>query len=300
MPKRHNPIPLKGRNHDRRWLAKLAPMPSEREGEGGALISMWNEELQSLRREKLIGREIYYFPVIDSTNRRAHDQAREGASEGAVVLADLQTQGKGRMGRTWKSPPGLNLYASIILRPSIPPTVAPLITLVTGVAAANALARVSGLDTRIKWPNDIFLHGRKVAGILSEMEVEGGQIRFVILGMGVNVNWRREDMTSELREIATSLQAEGGREIPRHLVAAEIFEEMEQEYKLFLQEGFSLRLRDEWNLLSYINGKRVIVSLPNRKISGEALGLDAEGALLLLDEEGRTHRFIVGDVSLQV
>ena len=261
---------------------------------------MWIEELQSLRKSKLIGREIYYFPEIDSTNRRARDQAQKGAREGTVVLADFQSQGKGRLGRSWESPAGLNLYASIVLRPSVPPSAATQITLLAGVAAANALTRASDLDTRIKWPNDIFLHGKKVAGILSEMEAESSRTRFVILGLGVNVNWRREDIPLDLCGIATSLLAEGGKEIPRTLIAAEIFEELEQGYSLFLQEGFSSRLRDEWNRLSWINGKEATLTMPDKKISGQALGLDTDGALLLLDKEGRTHRFIAGDISLQV
>ncbi len=194
----------------------------------------------------------------------------------------------------------MNLYVSIILRPPILPTVAPQITLLAGVATANALARTSGLDTRIKWPNDIFLYGKKVAGILSEMEIDDTRTRFVILGVGVNVNWQREDIPSDLRGIATSLRAEGGREISRTLIAAEIFEELEEEYTLFLGEGFSPRLREEWNRLSWINGKLVTVSLPDKKISGKALGLDTDGALLLLDQEGETQRFIVGDISLRL
>jgi BirA family biotin operon repressor/biotin-[acetyl-CoA-carboxylase] ligase len=168
------------------------------------------------------------------------------------------------------------------------------------VATANGLARVSGLDTRIKWPNDVLLHGKKVAGILSEIEAEGGKTRFVILGVGVNVNWRREEIPPDLREIATSLQAEGGKEISRALTAAEIFEELEREYAAFLHEGFSSRLRDAWDRISWIKGKRVTVTMADQAICGQALGLDTDGALLLLDEEGNTRRFIVGDVSLRM
>jgi BirA family biotin operon repressor/biotin-[acetyl-CoA-carboxylase] ligase len=261
---------------------------------------MWIDELQRMRKERLIGQEIYYFQEIDSTNRKAQDQARKAAREGTVVLADLQSEGKGRRGRVWESPPGVNLYASVILRPHIPPVIAPQITLLAGVAIANALARTSGLDLRIKWPNDIFLRGKKVAGILSEMEAEGDRIRFIILGMGINLNWRTANIPPNLRKIATSLGAETGKEIPRQLVAAENFEELEQKYKLFLQEGFSPTLREEWNRLSWTRGKQVTLQLADQEISGQALGLDTDGALLLLDEEGRTQRFIAGDVSLRV
>jgi len=259
---------------------------------------MWIDELRFLRKGKLIGREILFFPEIDSTNREAHDRARKGAREGTVILGDFQSKGRGRLGRSWESPQGVNLYASIILRPPISSGVAPQITLVAGVALAKALAAASGLDPRIKWPNDILLQGKKVGGILSEMEAEGPAVRFIILGLGVNVNWRTEDIPPDLRKTATSLRAEAGREISRTLVAAETFDALEREYSLFLQEGFSPRLRGEWNRFSWVNGKKVTVALTDRKISGQALGLDPDGALLLLDEEGKTQRFIVGDVSL--
>jgi BirA family biotin operon repressor/biotin-[acetyl-CoA-carboxylase] ligase len=261
---------------------------------------MWVDDLREFRKGKRIGGEILFFSEIDSTNREAHDQARKGAGDGTVVLADCQSRGKGRLERSWESPAGFNLYASIILRPSISLETAPQMTLLAGVAAANGLARASGLDTRIKWPNDIFLHGKKVAGILSEMEPEGSRVRFVILGIGVNINWQQKDIPPDLWPIATSLRVEGKKEISRALIAAEIFEEMEQEYTLFLKEGFSARLRDEWNRLSWVNHKWVTITLPDKQIYGQALGLDRDGALLLLDEEGRTQRFVVGDVSLRV
>jgi len=260
---------------------------------------MWIDDLKALRRKKLIGREILFFPEMDSTNREARDRARKGAREGTVVLADFQSRGRGRLGRPWESPAGANLYLSVILRPLIPAAAAPQITLLAGVAAARALSAVSGLECRIKWPNDIFLRGKKLAGILAEMEGEGSKVRFVILGIGVNVNWRREDFPADLGVTATSLHAEGGKEISRAGAAAGLFQELEKEYTAFLREGFSARLREEWNRLSWINGKQVTLSSPEGTLSGQALGLDTDGALLLLDEEGKTRRFIAGDVSLR-
>ena len=260
---------------------------------------MWIEDLQRLRREELIGGEIYFFPEIDSTNRKAHDLARQGLREGTVVMADSQSQGRGRMGRLWESPPGLNVYASVILRPAIPPSSASQLTLLAGVAAANSLAKASGMETRIKWPNDIFLHEKKVAGILSEMEAGRSGVRFVILGMGINVGWRKEDIPQDLRGVATSLLAEGAEGISRTAVAAAVFAELEQEYRFFVEQGFSPRLREEWNRLSWVNGKDVAVNGPEGEIRGRALGLDTDGALLILDGQGETHRFLAGDVSLR-
>jgi BirA family transcriptional regulator, biotin operon repressor / biotin---[acetyl-CoA-carboxylase] ligase len=260
---------------------------------------MWIDELRTLRKERLIGWEILFLPEVDSTNRKGHDLARQGAREGTVVMADSQSRGRGRLGRSWESPAGLNVYSSFILRPPIAASTAPQVTLLAGVAAARALAGASGLDIRIKWPNDIFVNGRKLAGILAEMEAEGPRTKFIILGVGVNVNWRKEDLSPDLRASATSLLVESGREISRVAVAERLFQELEEEYLRFLREGFSPRLREEWDRFSWINEKKVTVMGPDGEISGRALGLDGDGALLLMDEEGQTRRFIAGDVSLR-
>ncbi len=260
----------------------------------------WIEELRQARKGRLVGGEILFFPEVDSTNQRARDYSLEGAREGLVILAESQSKGKGRLGRPWQSPRGVNLYASIILRPPFPPAGAQQITLLAGVAGANALARATGLDACIKWPNDIFIHGKKVAGILSEMEAAGTETRFIILGLGVNVNWRKEDIPPDLQETATSLRAEAGKEFSRAKVAAELFEELEKEYALFLKERFSPRLRDEWNRLSWINQKWATLTVMDKKYEGRVLGLDTDGALLLVNQEGKIQRFIAGDVSLRL
>jgi len=263
------------------------------------VIVMWIDDLCQACKGRLIGKEILSFSKIDSTNREARDRAKGGAPEGLVILADSQSHGKGRLGRSWESPPGTNLYLSIILRPPVDPSDAPQITLLAGVATARALSDVSGLKCLIKWPNDILLRGKKLAGILAEMEGEGARVGFVILGIGVNVNWRREDFPADLGGTATSLRAESGKEISRAAAAAGILRELEKEYTAFMREGFSSRLKDEWNRISWINGKEVTLSLPEGEISGRALGLDTDGALLLLDGKGKTRRFIAGDVSLR-
>ncbi len=260
----------------------------------------WIEKLKTSRQGKRIGREILFFPEVDSTNRQAFLRAREGAGEGLLLLADRQSQGKGRRGRVWESPAGVNLYASMILRPPIPPAIAPQITLLAGVAGARALARASGLEARIKWPNDIHIRGKKVGGILSEMKADGTEIQFIVLGMGINVNWPAQQMPPELQEVATSLLAEAGKDFDRAVVAGEILEEVEREYTLFLQEGFSPGLREEWNRLSGINGKWATVTMMEGRFEGKVLGIDADGALLLLTREGEIQRFIAGDVSLRV
>ena len=264
------------------------------------LIPTWAMDLQKKRREKILGREILYFESTDSTNRRAREAALQGAPEGLVVIADFQSQGRGRMGRGWSSPAGVNLYLSILLRPPLPPERVSQITLLAGVSCARAIRRATGLDARLKWPNDIFISGKKAAGILAEMEGENSRRRFVILGVGINVNWEAESLPAELRETATSLRAEAGREFDRAALVHEMLEELEADYVLFRQEGFSEKMREEWNRLSLVNGKRATLTFLDHKISGEIQGLDPDGALVFIDPEGNTRRFMAGDVSLRI
>lgn len=259
----------------------------------------WVKELEKASGKRRLGQEILFLAETDSTNLRARDYALGGAKEGLVVLADFQSQGKGRMGRIWKSPPGVNLYLSVVLRPPIPLARAPQLTLLAGVSGAKALTKVSGLRVGLKWPNDLLLDGKKVAGILAEMTAEGPQVQFLILGIGVNVNWKKEDIPLELRETATSLRAATGREFSRTEVGRQILEELEREYVLFLKEGFSPRLREDWNRLSVINQKWVTVAGVDKSWEGEVLGLDTDGALLVRDREGKSRRLIAGEVSLR-
>jgi len=203
----------------------------------------WVEEFRIARQGKLIGREILFFEQIDSTNIEARARALQGAPEGMVILAEAQSQGKGRLGRSWISPAGINLYLSVILRPAMALERVPMITLMAGIASAKALKRVTGLEVKIKWPNDLLIQGKKVAGILTEAE-PGNQ--FIILGIGVNVNWPRAEMPLELQATATSLLAEKGVKFSRALIGQELCAQIEQEYLLFLQEGVSKRMREEW------------------------------------------------------
>ncbi len=259
----------------------------------------WIAELRQRRSQKKIGREIHFFSSTDSTNHRAQEEARKGAPEGFIVMADGQSEGKGRRGRVWESPPGKNLYASVVLRPSLSSALVSQITLITGIAVARALNRVSGLPAVIKWPNDVWVHGKKVAGILTEAEARGDHVLFLILGIGVNVNWIRADIPGPLAQTATSLRAEANREFSRGAVAGEIFEQLEEIYGAYRKEGFSRRLREEWNERSGTPNKWAWAEMNDGMIEGRVLGLDIDGALLLLDGRGKTHRLIAGDISLR-
>lgn len=254
----------------------------------------WLEELRSNRQGKLIGRQIIFFQEIDSTNAYALAQARQGAAEGLVVLAESQSQGRGRLGRIWISPPGVNLYLSILLRPEIPLAKTQMITLMAGLATAKALLRVTGLEVRIKWPNDLLINGKKVAGILTEQDPSQ---KFIILGIGVNVNWA--EIPAELQGMATSLYLEKGDKFSRAIISAELCAAIEEEYLRFLKGDFSAYLRTEWARLSLVDHKWVTIKIIDKEYTGLALGLDEDGALLVRDRDGNINRFLAGEVSLR-
>ncbi|MGZ3568369.1 MAG: biotin--[acetyl-CoA-carboxylase] ligase, partial [Thermodesulfobacteriota bacterium] len=167
-------------------------------------------EIKPILNTKWIGKRIHYFQALDSTNSKAYELALSGAEEGEVIIAESQEKGKGRLGRQWFSPPFLNVYVSLILRPKIPPHQASLVTLMAAVATADAIRNFSGLIPLIKWPNDILVGDRKVAGLLNEIHSEVDQIHFVILGIGINLNVDEEMFSKEIRKVATSLKIETG------------------------------------------------------------------------------------------
>src|SRR4030042_44730 len=172
-------------------------------------------EVKPSLKTRWMGKVIHYFARLDSTNSKAYELATRGAEEGEVVISECQGKGKGRLGRDWFSPPYLNLYLSVILRPKIPPHQAPLITLMAAVATAEAIEKYSGLRPLIKCPNDILLKGRKVEGLLNELQSDTDRIHFVILGIGVNLNVDRQRFPQMIRDRATSLKEGMGRKISR-------------------------------------------------------------------------------------
>jgi BirA family biotin operon repressor/biotin-[acetyl-CoA-carboxylase] ligase len=264
-----------------------------------SLIPLWAADLQRSRRDKLLGREILFLDSIDSTNRRAREEARRGAPEGTTIIAESQSGGKGRLGRPWNSPAGVNAYFSLVMRPPLSPERVPPMTLMTGVSCARAIRRLTGLDVRLKWPNDIFIGGKKAGGILAESEGGNSPRQFVILGIGINVNWKAEEMPAELRETATSLRVEAGTEFDRAAVVGETLKELEMDYVVFREEGFSEGMREEWTRFALGVGKPATLTFPGHRLSGEIRGIDGEGALLFLDAEGITRRIAAGEVSLR-
>ena len=253
-------------------------------------------------KTRLIGKPLHFFDAIDSTNTYAMQLAREGAAEGTVVVADAQSGGKGRLGRTWVSPAGVNLYCSTILRPSVPAALAPQMNLVAAVAVAEAIVEVCGITPTIKWPNDVLLKGKKVCGILSEMQTgqaRADTLKAIIVGIGVNLNTQRDAFPEELREKASSLLLITGEPVERGVFAASLLTHLEQSYLLWVQEGFTV-LRSAWErYASDLIGKQIAVAAPEGALSGTVLGLDTDGALLVREQSTNAPRRIVaGDVTV--
>lgn len=245
----------------------------------------------------LIGCRLVSVATTVSTNSDAFRLAENGAQEGTVVLADCQSGGKGRLGRRWESPAGVNLYCSVILRPDLLPYEASQLTFLSAVAVANAIEGVSGLSPAIKWPNDLLLHGRKVAGLLNEMSAETDRVGFVILGIGVNLNMAKAQFPQDLRFPATSLMLETGSPVSRTAFAVRLFRELAAGYERFRQDGFAA-VREEWSRRCNAFGREVSVDMGNSTLRGPFAGIDQDGALLLRRPDGTTERILSGDVTV--
>ncbi len=252
--------------------------------------------LEKLVSDGLIGNKIHFFDEIDSTNNHAVSLAVDGAGEGEVVIADCQTAGRGRLrNRIWHSPPGRNLYTSIILRPDIQPAFAQGLTLVAGVAVAELLSGYC--PVALKWPNDILAGGRKISGILTEMRIKGQNLDFVVVGIGINVNMESTDFHEEICDISTSLKGQTSNSISRLGLTVDLYRLLEKWYRLFIDEGF-VPVRDRWMEYSDMIGKTIEVTGTDVVQRGRCRGIDSKGALLLIDEENRTRRVLSGDVSV--
>ncbi|MBM4379607.1 MAG: biotin--[acetyl-CoA-carboxylase] ligase [Deltaproteobacteria bacterium] len=252
-------------------------------------------ELSPLLSTYELGRTLHYREELPSTNALAYRLAQEGAFHGEVVICEQQTAGRGRRGRSWVSPPWLNLAFSAILRPDLPPQRAPELTLVAAVALAEALREAGAADAAIKWPNDVQVGGLKVAGILTELSAEADKVHFVVLGMGVNLNLSEADLPEELRGTATSLMRARGSRVPRALFTAALLSHLERWLERHVEEGFA-PVREAWKRLSSTVGQRVRVRTERSEYVGLAEDIDEAGALLVRVDGGRLERVLAGDV----
>jgi BirA family biotin operon repressor/biotin-[acetyl-CoA-carboxylase] ligase len=243
-----------------------------------------------------LGTQFSYFTELDSTNTRARRLAEGGAEEGHVIIAESQIRGRGRLGRRWISPPYANLYFSIILRPQLPPALAPQITLMAAVALAETLQFFVSVRPLIKWPNDILIDGKKLAGILTEVSCSREQVDFVILGVGVNVNFSLEEMPAEIRETATSVCAVRGNSVGREAFLRRLIQDLDRCYGEIEATGFAT-LASRWESYFGTRGQRVRIELLDHVMVGLARGIDQDGALIIEDEDGNRQRVVAGDVT---
>jgi len=264
------------------------------------VISLQQELQKTLEQMNCTGHEILYFETIDSTNTWLKHAALEGAADGTVVIAEHQTAGRGRMTRSFESPTGKGLYLSVLLQPqNIPPERLVPITALAGVAVCNAVERICGIRPALKWPNDLVLGKRKLCGILTEMVFNENGAPCVILGIGINVSHSLEDFSSEVRELATSLQIELGREISKVQLAAALVREIDRVYLAMQTEVLEMYhmiyRRDCVNL-----GKRIqLIHTDGTRTAAEALDIDQDFGLIVRTEDGEQKTVHSGEVSVR-
>jgi BirA family biotin operon repressor/biotin-[acetyl-CoA-carboxylase] ligase len=254
--------------------------------------------LARLGATRVIGRDIRVFQETTSTNDVVEKLARDGVAEGVVVFAEAQTRGRGRLGRQWLSPARKGLWFSVLLRPELRPLEATRLTVASATALRRAIQAQTGLGAQIKWPNDIQVRGRKVAGILTELSAELDRVKHVILGIGVDVNLNPGEFPPSWRKQASSLKAELGRLVSRPALAVAVLRELDADYAR-VEAGEFASVADEWEKHCSTIGQNVAIRVGNRQVRGCAEALSDEGALLLRTEHGRLERIIGGDVTLE-
>lgn len=260
--------------------------------------TMYNKrELEQGLKTKTMGQSIYFYEETDTTNNRARELAQEGAPEGTLVVAEKQTAGRGRRGKVWESPPGTGIWMSLVLRPQIMPAEASVLTLLCGLATAEAIKAETGLSAGIKWPNDILINGKKAVGILTEMDCEMSEVHFVIPGIGINVN--TASFPPEIADIATSLYLECGKTVSRRRLVHKVLERLEEHYETFLRTGSFTAMLEDYRKHCITLGKEVHV-LGREPFFAEALDITPEGELLVRRaDNGKEEVVFSGEVSIR-
>lgn len=254
-----------------------------------------SSEIKKGIKTKVIGKEILIFDEVDSTNDIAMEMGGKGRVEGLVVVAESQSHGRGRLGRTWISPKGVNIYISMLLRPEFPPLYATTLTMMASVATAMAISKTTGIEAYIKWPNDILINQKKVSGILTEMKAEEERINYVVIGIGINVNMRKDDLPRNLRMPATSLMECLGEKVDRSILICSLLKSLDSNYEDIKTRGITSVIR-KWRKLCSTLNKRVKVTLPGGVITGVAEDITPEGGLVVSIGEGLTRVIYAGDV----
>ncbi|MCT4663239.1 MAG: biotin--[acetyl-CoA-carboxylase] ligase [Tissierellales bacterium] len=245
---------------------------------------------------EFIGNKIYYYDSVGSTNVEAKKLADKNSGEGWIVIAEEQTEGKGRLGRTWQSPKKTGIWMSIVLRPDVEPREVPQLTQLAAAALIEALAKF-GIEAQIKWPNDIVINGKKICGILTEMTGTIERLNYIILGIGMNVNLEKNDFPEELLDKATSIYMENGQKMNRQELVGEVLNSIEKYYKYFVAHDHEKYL-DVCRANSVLIGKTVRIIKHNKERKGVAVGIDNNGALIV-EIEGKLEKVISGEVSVR-
>ncbi len=284
-----------------RWVEKLRSLGVQVKGQAGSGYRIERAPdvlvpglLKPRLRGTIFQSNLYHFFKTTSTNDVALDLGHKGAPQGTVVIAEEQTAGRGRLGRSWYSEQASGIYMSVLLRPAILPASALVLTLVAGLAAREAVAGQSGLEPDIRWPNDLLLGGRKFAGILTEMYAEPSRIEFIVVGVGINVN--QEKFPKELAETATSLRNQTGRTHSRLELLVRLLLELEGHYNRFMAEGPEAIIERFEQVSSYARGKRVRIHTPTENYTGTTDGLEPSGLLRVRRAGGGVETVVSGDV----
>ncbi len=255
------------------------------------------DELESRIKTRWAGRNLRYYDTIGTTNAQAKAEAEAGAPHGTLVVADMQTAGRGRRGRSWESPAGTNLYFTISLKPQIAPEKAPMLTLVMAHSVARAIGERTGLECGIKWPNDVVASGKKVCGILTEMSAERGYIHYVVIGVGINV--RRQQFSEEVDSKATCLDQECGRTVSRSELLAAVMEAFEEDYETFIKTEDLSGLMESYQARLAGLGREVLVLDPKGEFRGISKGITPTGELLVETGSGEVVEVYAGEVSVR-
>lgn len=263
---------------------------------------MTREELTSLMKTRWAGRNILYYDVTDSTNQRIKQAGDEGAPHGTLAVADRQTAGRGRRGRTWESPAGSSIYMSILLRPDVAPNKASMLTLVMALSVAEGIRECVGSgedvpELQIKWPNDIIINGKKLVGILTEMSAQVDYINHVTVGVGINVNMT--EFPEEIADTATSLRLECGHTVKRAPLIAAVMERLEENYEIFLETEDLSGLLERYSTLLINRDRDVLIIGQKEKYQAHALGIDNTGELIVKKEDGTLEKIYAGEVSVR-
>ena len=254
------------------------------------------EEIQPALETKILGSEIKYFDTIDSTNTQAKRIANN-VPDGTIVISEEQDGGRGRLSRSFFSPKYKGIWFSVILKPNFLPQEAPKCTLMAAVAITKAIEEIANVKVGIKWPNDILYNGKKLVGILTEMNAEMDRINYIVIGMGINVNIASDEMPDDIKDIATSISQIAGHEVSRLGLLTKILYHLEQLYIISQNEGFAA-IFDEWRKYSITLNQNIRVIGTNEVLEGIAVDIDEDGALLV-NIDGQIKRVLAGDVSIR-